>query len=174
MRKIFLAGVVLTIVMAFAPRQVCAQQEAPAPAPRPAPTWEQLTLTLYKYTFRHMLTMAREFPEDKFDAKPYAEGRSFIEELWHVTAAAQATLMRAKGETPDRSKYATATKPRSRDEIVALLESATSELAALHEKTPNPQIIGLMWDSNEHYAKMAVIFRQHGLVPPTSRRAATQ
>ena len=176
MRKIVLIAGVVLVVLAMATTTVHAQTAAqnPAPTPRPAPTWEQLSLTLYRYTFRHMLTMAREFPEDKFDAKPYAEGRSFLEELWHVTAAAQATLARAKGETPDRSKYATTTKPRNRDEIVTLLESATNEVAALHEKTPNPQIIGLMWDANEHYAKMVVIYRMHGMVPPSSRRANPQ
>ena len=145
-----------------------AQAQNP-PTPAPTRTWDQITLRLTSYTFRHILTMAREFPEEKYDAKAYAEGRTFIEELWHVTSAAQSTLMRAKGEQVDRPKLASSLKPRTRAEIVPLLESTVAELTALFEKQPNPQVIGLAWDSNEHYAKMVVIFRQNGLVPPTSR-----
>lgn len=170
MKKIAAMCVLALTISVAAPVAVAQAASAPAQAPaQPARTWDQITLTLYKYTFRHILTMAREFPEEKYDAKPYAEGRSFIEELWHITSAAQSTLARAKGETPDRAKMATATKPRTRAEIVSLLDGTINELTALFEKEPNPQVIGLMWDSNEHYAKMAVIFRQNGLVPPTSR-----
>lgn len=161
--------VVLCCALSFGGAAFAQAQNPPAPVPAPTRTWDQITLRLTSYTFRHILTMAREFPEEKYDAKPYAEGRSLIEELWHVTAAAQSTLMRAKGEQVDRAKLASSLKPRTRAEIVPLLENTISELTALFEKQPNPQVIGLAWDANEHYAKMVVIYRQNGMVPPTSR-----
>jgi hypothetical protein len=136
----------------------------------PPPTVEQVMLRQWNNVHNKVIAMAKDFPEDKFDSRPHKDSRSFIEEIWHVTATAQWLISQYKNETVDTNKlFSNDGRPRSRAEFVAHLESAVKECSGLIEKQPTPRVINLIEHAGEHYGKLVTIYRMNGLVPPASR-----
>jgi len=149
-----------------------APQAQATPQGQPAPrTWDQVTLPLFKSTMNNVIAMAKDCPEDKLDYRPHPGSRSMLEEIWHITSQAQSVLARIKGERPDPQTFAAIAKPRAREEFVPLLENTASELTAVIEQNPSPNVIWLIWEANQHYGKMVTMYRVNGLVPPNTRRS---
>lgn len=138
---------------------------------QPAPTFEQVTLRQWNAVHKKVADMAKDFPEDKMDSRPQKDARSFIEEVWHVTATAEWLRAQYTGEKVDTDKLFNSYdgRPRDRAQLVAQLEKAVADCAAHIEKKPNPRVIGLIEHAGEHYGKMVTIYRINGLVPPASR-----
>lgn len=136
------------------------------------PTYETVLVSQWKNIQGKMLKMAMdaEFSEEKFDYRPHPDSRSFIEELWHVTASAEAVTIVCHGEEPDFGKIFTYEgRPRDRAAMVAAFEKANMESAEALAKNPSPQIIGWIRHSAEHYGKLVGHYRENGIVPPHSR-----
>ncbi len=138
---------------------------------QPAPTFEQVLLNQWNAVHKKVVEMAKDFPADKMDSRPHKDSRSFIEEVWHVTATAEWLRAQYTGEQVDTKKLFGSYdgRPRDRAEMVAQLEKAVADCAAYLEKSPNPRVIGLIEHAGEHYGKMVTIYRMNGLVPPASR-----
>ncbi|MGH9816237.1 MAG: DinB family protein [Candidatus Acidiferrales bacterium] len=155
---------VLAIVAVIAMMASAQGQQAP-------PTFEQAVVRQFNNIHNKVITMAKDFPEDKFDARPSKETRSFIEEVWHLTQTAEFGAAIFRGEKPDPQKFfgSYEGRPRARAELVAQLEKAVKEAGGLLEQKPTPRAIGLIEHAGEHYGKMATIYRLNNLVPPASR-----
>jgi uncharacterized damage-inducible protein DinB len=152
---LFLGGVVEA--------QTQPQQQAP-------PTLEQVMLRQWNAVHNKVIVMAKDFPEDKLNYRPCKECRSFMEEVWHVTATSQWHVARLKGQQVDADKlFSNEGRPTARAEFVAQLESTVKECAALLEKNPDLRTISIIGHAGEHYGKMVTIYRLNGLVPPASR-----
>ena len=118
-----------------------------------------------------ILEMARDFPEEKFDYRPHPDTRSFIEEIWHVTAMAESVAIICHGDQPNfKEIFSDEGRPRDRTGLVAALEKANQDSAAGLEENPTPRIIGWLRGSGEHYGKLVGHYRENGLVPPSSRK----
>lgn len=158
-----LCSCVLVLALAGAASAQAAQQ--------PPPTFEQVTLRQWVAVHKKIADMAKDFPEDKFDSRPHKDARSFIEEVWHVTATAEWLLAQYTGEKIDTDKLFNTYDGRSRNraEAVAQLEKAVSACTAQIEKDARPRVIGLIEHAGEHYGKMATIYRMNSLVPPETR-----
>jgi len=144
---------------------------ASAQGQQPPPTFEQATLRQWNNVHKKIADMAKDFPEDKFDARIQKDVRSFIEEIWHVTQTCEWGAAILRGEQPDANKYFGSYdgRPRARAELVAQLEKAVSDVAALLQQKASPRAIGLIEHAGEHYGKLVAIYRVNGLVPPASR-----
>ena len=144
---------------------------ASAQAQQSQPTFEQAALRQWNAVHKKVAEMAKDFPEDKMDSRPHKDARSFIEEVWHVTATAEWFATQLRGEQVDAQKFFGSYdgRPRIRAELLAQLEKAIKEVAALLEQKPSPRAIALIEHAGEHYGKLATIYRINGLVPPATR-----
>src|SRR5688572_952250 len=82
----------------------------------PPATYEQAVFNTWRNLHNKILTMAKDFPEDKYGWKPHPDSRSVLEEFRHVTIGLEMTTAVAKGEKFDfmaREKM-DASKPKTR------------------------------------------------------------
>ena len=84
-----------------------------------------------------------------------------------------------RGERLDRAasvarQKADAGKPKTRASVVSEMEAAIAVSYPLVEKSPNPRLIGWIEDQAEHYGKLVSNYRAVGIVPPASRKPASQ
>jgi hypothetical protein len=69
---------------------------------------------------------------------------------------------------------ADAGKPKTRASMVSEMEAAIAISYPLVEKSPTPLLIGWIEDQAEHYGKLVSNYRAIGIVPPISRKPASQ
>jgi len=152
-----------------------AQGQTPAPPPL---TYEQVITSTWKNLHNMILVMAKDtvFPDDKLGWKPHPDSRSVLEEFRHVTFGLEFSSAQVRGEKFDfvgREK-ADAGKPKTRASVVSEMEAAIAISYPLVEKSPTPLLIGWIRDQAEHYGKLVSNYRAVGIVPPISRKPASQ
>lgn len=137
----------------------------------PTPTYEQAVFNTWRNLHNKILTMAKDFPEDKYGWKPHPDSRSVLEEFRHVTIGLEMTTAILKGEKfdyPAREK-ADVGKPATRQSMVSEMEAAIAASFPLVEKSPSPRLVGWIDHQGEHYGKLVNAYRVNGVVPPISR-----
>lgn len=132
--------------------------------------------TYFNAVDKQILTMAKDFPEDKYDFRLKPEMRSFGEVLVHLVAGniyadKVGRGEKAKWEDLDAKKY------KTKAEIVALLEKSFADSEATLKKVPDESLtksiepwLGVLQHSSEHYGLLVAYYRANGLVPPASRK----
>ena len=90
-----------------------------------------------------------------------------------TSSSARAQLRGEKFDFVAREK-ADAGKPKTRASMVSEMEAAIAISYPLVEKSPNPLLIGWIEDQAEHYGKLVSNYRAVGIVPPISRKRASQ
>ena len=168
---------VFTAVMLVALFGVSAASAQTA-APKPPPTYEQVIVNTWKNLHNKILTMAKDtvFPDDKLGWKPHPDARSVLEELRHVTIGLEMTSAQLRGEKFDfvAREKGDANKPKTRASVVSEMEAAIAASYPLVEKSPKPLLIGWIDHQAEHYGKLVSNYRAVGIVPPISRKPASQ
>ena len=170
--------------------QVQTQKEAP----RPARSRAEETLDRWNDVGKKLVTMAQDFPEDKYDFKLEKDERTFAENVLHV-AAVDYDLMRAASGTnigpdfgknrhnPSRDVY------KTKADVVKLIQQAIADGASILQQQGDAGLDKTMrmpWGnslahnsyiwvfaiehSGEHYGQLVVYYRANNLVPPDSRR----
>ncbi len=124
---------------------------------------------------RRILTMAKDFPEDKYDFKLKPEMRTFGAVIVHIASGNVYAAKAGRGEKVnwdelDPKDYKTKTQ------VVALLETAVAESEATLKSLPDESFaktiepwISVTEHSAEHYGLLVAYYRANGLVPPESR-----
>jgi len=136
-----------------------------------------LLIGRWQLTAAKLADLAREFPEDQYDAAPPEGVRTFGDVLRHVAFWNQYVAQTARGWKADdtanglpKAKYATKAQL-----IAALTESAGDALAALREQRGvlNAEQMALaesfIEHTCEHYGQLVAYARRAGVVPPASR-----
>ncbi len=124
-----------------------------------------------------IVTMAEDFPENKYDYKPVADVRTFADVLRHVAFWNQYVAKAARGEKPDgKQNELPKTEFAAKAAIVSALKTSLAEAAAELKKqpaSPDTKLIDLytafIGHSGEHYGQLVVYYRLNSLVPPASR-----
>ena len=162
------------VVATFTTLDLAAQGQTPA-AP---PTYEEVVARTWKRLHDKILVMAKDtqFPDDKLGWKPHPDARSVLEELRHVTIGLEMTSAQLRGEKFDFAarEKADANKPKTRAAVVSEMEAAIAVSYPLVEKSPKPLLIGWIDHQAEHYGKLVSNYRAVGIVPPISRKPASQ
>ena len=143
-----------------------------AQTPQAPPTYEGTVFATWKGLHDKLLTMAKDFPEDKYGWKPHADSRTMLDEFRHVTIGLEMTTAILKGEKfdyPGRVK-ADESKPKTRESVVREMEAAIAVSYPLVQTQPSPRLIGWIDHQAEHYGKLVSNYRMNGIVPPISRR----
>jgi uncharacterized damage-inducible protein DinB len=131
--------------------------------------WEQ--------TGAKLASLAREFPEEKYETAPVADVRTFGDVLRHVAFWNRYVADTARGNKTDdtanelpKAKYATKARV-----IAALTKSTSDAITALreHQAGLDPEKAALaesfIEHICEHYGQLVVYARWAGVVPPASR-----
>ena len=124
-----------------------------------------------------MVKLAEEFPEDRYDARPVAEIRSFADQLRHVAfwnRYVQKTLRReeADGQANELPQATYPTKAKIVKALRSTFDDVAKEFAAMNgsaSKTDADTMLSFIEHSGEHYGQLVMYYRLNGLVPPASR-----
>jgi uncharacterized damage-inducible protein DinB len=164
-------------------------QDAPKKdaAPKPPLSPSHAVLDSWNDGARKLMTMAEDFPEDKYDFKPNPAQRSFAEQLLHAAGSNYffTNLVKGEklpGEDPKRADF------KTKADVVVFVKKAMADGAAaieakgdsgmndlLVDPFSNQQVrvvdyaYGFIEHMGEHYGQLAVYYRVAGLVPPESR-----
>ena len=182
------AAIVIMLLMCLAASAI--GQDAPKKdaAPKPALSPSAALLDTWNYVANKIITIAEDFPEDKYEFKPTPAQRTFAEQLLHAANSNYFFINPARGEKipaaedPHRGDF------KSKADIVAFVKKAYADGAAVikekGDKGMNDLLVdpfvnqqmrvidmayGLIEHSGEHYGQLAVYYRVAGLVPPESR-----
>ena len=155
-----------------------AQGQTPAPPPL---TYERVITGTWKNLHNRILEMAKDtvFPDDKLGWRPHPDSRSVLEEFRQVTIGLEWSTAQLRGEKLDIAvvgarRKADEGKPKTRASMVSEMEAAIAISYPLVEKSPTPLLIGWIRDQAEHYGKLVSNYRAVGIVPPISRKPASQ
>jgi uncharacterized damage-inducible protein DinB len=179
---------ILSVVVMFAPAALAQQPSAPQKgAAMSAPGPADSVLAAWNDVGDRLITMAKDFPADKYDYKATPEVRSFAEILLHVAATDKFVVDAANGQKPGtenlpRSQYNT------KEKVVETITAAVHDGAAMIRREGNQGILKtvknpfgghpisliaftyeIVEHSGEHYGNLVTYYRLNHLVPPASR-----
>jgi hypothetical protein len=124
-----------------------------------------------------LITMAQDWPEDKYTYKLSPAQRTFQEVLLHVAGSNYDVINHLAGtkvgeaqNDPPVSQY------KTKAETVAYLKKSVEDGAALLQKEGDAEVvkhlsawIGYTEHMGEHYGLLVAYYRANGVVPPESR-----
>ncbi|HLJ50797.1 MAG TPA: DinB family protein [Bryobacteraceae bacterium] len=159
--------------------------------PRPARSRSDEMLDRWNDIGNKLVTMAQDFPEDKYDFKLQKDERTFALNLLHA-AALDFVLMRwisgsnlgpdfGDGDNPSRDAF------KTKADVVKFVQEAIADGARVIQQqgdagldkttafgkrmTHNSTIWTFAIEhSGEHYGQLVVYYRANNLVPPDSRK----
>jgi uncharacterized damage-inducible protein DinB len=130
----------------------------------------------FQYINRKVLTMAEDFPADKYDYKLKPEMRSFGAVIVHIASGNIYAAKAGNGENVkwDAQEQDPAKYP-NKAECVALLKKSiedADQALASHPEGPHNNMqpfLSVLQHASEHYGLLVAYYRANGLVPPESR-----
>ena len=124
---------------------------------------------------QRILTMAKDFPDDKYDFKLKPEMRTFAAVVVHIASGNVYAAKAGRGQNVnwdelDAKEYADKTA------VVALMEKSIADAEATLKSVPDAALsksvepwVSVIEHSAEHYGLLVAYYRANGLVPPESR-----
>ena len=124
---------------------------------------------------RRILTMAKDFHDDKYDFKLKPEMRTFAAVVVHIASGNVYAAKAGRGQNVnwdelDAKEYADKTA------VVALMEKSIADAEATLKSVPDAALsksvepwVSVIEHSAEHYGLLVAYYRANGLVPPESR-----
>lgn len=157
-------------------------------AVKPAPSQSQAVLEAWNYVGKKLITMAEDFPEDKYDFKATPAQRSFAEQLLHVAGSNYFFTNPAMGQKPPAEEDPKRDQYKTKADVVAFVKKSFADGAAAIKAKGDKGMSDLLVDPfgnqnmrvsdfaygfvehcGEHYGQLVVYYRLSGLVPPESR-----
>jgi uncharacterized damage-inducible protein DinB len=155
---------------------------------KPAPSPSQAVLEAWNYVGKKLITMAEDFPEDKYDFKPTPAQRSFAEQLLHVAGSNYFFTNLANGQKPPAEEDPKRDQYKTKADVVAFVKKSFADGAAAIKAKGDKGMSDLMVDPfshqqtrvsdfaygfvehcGEHYGQLVGYYRLSSLVPPESR-----
>ena len=124
---------------------------------------------------RRILTMVKDFPDDKYDFKLKPEMRTFSAVIVHIASGNVYAAKAGRGEKVTWDELDPKDYP-NKAAVVALMEKSTADAEATLKSVPDAALsnsiepwISVLEHSAEHYGLLVAYYRANGLVPPESR-----
>jgi len=124
---------------------------------------------------QRILTMAKDFPEDKYDFKLKPEMRTFGAVIVHIASGDVYAAKAGRGENVNWDELDPKDYP-NKSAIAALMEKSIADAQATLKSVPDAALsksiepwISVIEHSAEHYGLLVAYYRANGLVPPESR-----
>jgi DinB superfamily len=145
--------------------------------PKTPPTPAQAILENWNDVGNRLITMAQDWPEDKYTYKLNPAVRTFQEVLLHIAGSNYDLINHLAGtkvgeaqNNPPVSQY------KTKAETVAYLKKSVEDGAALLQKEGDSEVVkhlsgwvGYTEHMGEHYGLLVAYYRANGVVPPESR-----
>jgi hypothetical protein len=161
-----------TLILAIAVGSPRAQQPAPAPK-----TPSQAVLENWNDIGKRLLTMAEDWPAEKYSYRLTPATRNFSQVLLHIAGSNYDLLNHTTGSKvgdarndPPESEY------KTKAEVITFLKKSVDDGAAEIQKEGDAGIlkhldywIGYTEHMGEHYGLLVAYYRASNLVPPESR-----
>jgi hypothetical protein len=124
---------------------------------------------------QRIVTMAKDFPADKYDFKLKPEMRTFAAVMVHIASGNVYAVKAGHAENVnwdelDPKDYA------GKAAVVALMEKSIADANAALKSVPDADLsksvepwLSVIEHSAEHYGLLVAYYRANGLVPPESR-----
>lgn len=126
-------------------------------------------------TNQRILTMAKDFPDDKYDFKLKPEMRSFAAVIVHIASGNVYAAKAGRGENINWDELDPKDYP-NKAAVVALMEKSIADAQATLKSLPDAALsksvepwISVIEHSAEHDGLLVAYYRANGLVPPESR-----
>jgi hypothetical protein len=124
---------------------------------------------------RRILTMAKDFPGDKYDFRLKPEMRTFGAVLVHIASGNVYAAKAGRGEKANWDELDPKNYP-TKDAIAALVEKSIFDADATLKSISDADLsksvepwLSVLEHSAEHYGLLVAYYRANGLVPPESR-----
>ena len=175
------AAATLTLAAALAGG---AAAEAGTPS---APAASVKLLERWSEVGRKLIAIAEDLPEEKYDFKPHADARSFVDQLLHAAGAMASFTDRVAGRPERYPCDPTGSTVHTRAAVVELVRQSVGDGAELLRAAADrglSRVIDagsadavrladladeVIEHSGEHYGQLVVYYRINGMVPPESR-----
>jgi hypothetical protein len=187
MRNVFPIAAALLFVASLGGSLAAQEPPRPAETPRPSPGPAALLIGAWNFENGKLLTMAQDFPEEKYDFKPNPAQFSFAEQLLHVAGANYAFLAAAEGKRMEGQRFPR-DKYKTKAEVVAALKASIDDATAVMKAKGDAGLaveVASPWGRHmirlsdfgynvlchaaEHYGQLVVYYRVNDMVPPSSR-----
>ncbi len=124
-----------------------------------------------------IITMAEDWPEDKYNFRPNAQVRTFADVLRHIAGSNFGLLNQVTGKRlGDGANDPSPETYKTKAQIVAFVRKSVEEGAATIKEQGDAGIlkaldywIGYTEHMGEHYGQLVQYYRDNGVVPPESR-----
>ena len=124
-----------------------------------------------------LITMAEDWPEDKYNFRPNPQVRTFADVLRHVAGSNFGLLNQVTGKKiGDGANDPSPETFKTKAQIVAFVKKSVEEGAATIKEQGDAGIlkaldywIGYVEHMGEHYGQLVQYYRDNGVVPPESR-----
>jgi pimeloyl-ACP methyl ester carboxylesterase len=174
----------------------CSQAQTQNQPPSPARSRSDEMLERWNDIGNKLITMAQDFPEDKYDFKVQKDERTFAQNLLHAAALDFVLIRRisgsnvgpdfGEGDNPSRDAF------KTKADVVKFVQEAVADGAKVIQQQGDTGLDNTskffgnrmahnstMWTfaiehSGEHYGQLVVYYRANNLVPPDSRRKQAQ
>lgn len=144
---------------------------------RTGPVTNDLLATRWTEIGEKIVKLAEEFPENRYDARPLPEIRSFADQLRHVAfwnRWVHKTLRREEADGAANELPSTAYPTKGK--IVKVLRTSFDDVGRhLRSSKANGNgsdldtVVSFIEHGGEHYGQLVVYARLNGVVPPASR-----
>jgi uncharacterized damage-inducible protein DinB len=168
-----------------------AQKKKPVESPGPAINPSQELLHSWNIIGKKVITMAEDFPEDKYDFKAQKDERTFAENLIHIAAVEYIMMTAIKGTSmgpAEKDQDSLRKKYSTKEDIVKFVKQAAVDGAQLIKKQGDAGLTkkfkypwgnfmvhgsfgwwSMLEHTGEHYGQLVVYYRINGMIPPESR-----
>jgi uncharacterized damage-inducible protein DinB len=196
--ELALVGFILLAVVGSGLRGISlyGQGQSQNQAPRPARSRSDEMLEMWNEIGNKLVTMAQDFPEDKYDYKLQKDERTFAQNLLHAAALDFVLIRRVsgsnlgpdfgEGDNPSRDVF------KTKADVVKFMQEAVADGAQVIQQQGDAGLDNTskffgnrlahnsyIWafaieHSGEHYGQLVVYYRANNLVPPDTRRKQAQ
>src|SRR5271156_3348255 len=175
MKRLPFLAIVLLAFAFPAPAQDAMKKDAMKKdaAVNPADPEVKVVLDSWNEIGRKLITMAEDFPEDKYDFKPTPAERSFAEQLLHAAGSNYFFTNPVMGKEPQAAEDPKRDQYKSKADIVAFVKKSFADGAAAiqakGEKGMTTEVVygdqkarvldiayGIIEHSGEHYGQLVV------------------
>jgi len=163
----------LFALLAFMP--VASAQEGNQPQKQKTPS--QAVLDNWNDIGKRLVTMAEDWPEDKYGYRLKPETRTFQEVLLHIAGSNYDCLNAiTKSKVGDNRNDPPPAEYKTKAQTVAFLKKSVADGAAEIQKEGDAGVLknldyweGFTEHMGEHYGLLVAYYRANGVVPPESR-----
>lgn len=168
-RPIFVLAAVLLTMIGVTARAQDAAKKPKTPSAALLENWNDIG--------GRLITMAEDWPEDKYTYRLKPETRTFQEVILHIAGSNYDLLKNVTGaKVGDGRNDPPAAEYKSKAATVAFLKKSVADGAAEIQKEGDAGVlqhldfwIGYDEHMGEHYGLLVAYYRANGLVPPESR-----